>query len=74
MRSRLSKPKLGLSVQQPFCEAGETSDPAVSVPIVTVANFAEAAEPLPELDPPPSNLPTAFFVCPPSTVTPFQLS
>ena len=48
---RLNKPTVGFKPTTPFVEAGQVTEPSVSVPTVTAARFAEAATPDPELDP-----------------------
>ncbi len=57
IRSRLNKPIVGFKATTLFCPAGNINDPAVSVPIVTVAKFNVAATEEPELEPPTSYLP-----------------
>jgi hypothetical protein len=51
MPARLVNPTVGLIPTTPFAFAGQTMLPSVSVPNDTVAKFAEAAAPEPELDP-----------------------
>ena len=48
---RLAIPRLGLMPTRPLAPAGQTIEPSVSVPIVTVARFAAATTPEPELEP-----------------------
>src|ERR1700758_1473442 len=49
--ARLVRPTVGLMPTTPFALAGQTTLPSVSVPNDTVAKFAEAAAPDPELEP-----------------------
>src|SRR6516162_9251431 len=49
--ARLVRPTVGLIPTTPFALAGHTTLPSVSVPNDTVAKFAEAAAPEPELEP-----------------------
>jgi hypothetical protein len=52
MPPRLMSPTVGLTVTRPFCEAGDSSEPEVSVPIAAAANPAATATAEPELYPP----------------------
>src|SRR6184192_2242623 len=64
--ARLVSPTVGLMPTTPFAFAGHTTLPSVSVPRETVAKFAEAAAPDPELEPQGLRLmPYGLFVCPP---------
>src|SRR4029077_13420896 len=49
--ARLVRPTVGLMPTTPLALAGQTTLPSVSVPRDTVAKFADAAAPEPELDP-----------------------
>src|SRR5947207_15842711 len=49
--ARLVRPTVGLMPTTPLALAGQTMLPSVSLPNDTVAKFAEAAAPEPELDP-----------------------
>jgi hypothetical protein len=51
MPSRLTSPSVGLRPTTPFCAAGQTIEPSVSVPIVTWASAAAAATPDPDEEP-----------------------
>src|SRR3954452_2829000 len=51
MPLRLASPRVGLMPTSPFCPAGQTMEPSVSVPMVAVARSADAATPEPELEP-----------------------
>ena len=48
---RLRSPRVGLMPASPFAPDGQTIEPSVSVPTVTVARSADAATPEPELEP-----------------------
>src|SRR5689334_1081240 len=64
--ARLVRPTVGLMPTTPFALAGQTMLPSVSLPNETVAKFAEAAAPEPELD--PQGLRSMLYglcVCPP---------
>ncbi len=66
MPARLVRPTVGLMPTTPFALAGQTMLPSVSVPKDTVAKFAEAAAPEPELEPQGLRLmPYGLLVCPP---------
>ena len=52
MPARLMRPTVGLTVTSPFCVAGLSSEPEVSVPIAAAHNPAATATAEPELDPP----------------------
>src|ERR687888_266133 len=49
--ARLVSPTVGLSPTTPFAFPGQTTLPSVSVPSDTAAQLADAAAPLPELEP-----------------------
>ena len=51
MPVRLTRPSVGLMPTTPLAPAGQTIEPSVSVPTATVARFAAAATPDPELEP-----------------------
>src|SRR4026207_227169 len=51
MPARLTRPTVGLIPTSAQGEAGQGTDPSVSVPIVTAARLAAAAAPDPEDDP-----------------------
>ena len=51
MPERLHKPTVGLIPTRPLTDAGETTEPSVSVPIAIAHKFADAAEPDPALEP-----------------------
>jgi len=51
MPLRLIRPTVGLMPTMPLTEAGETTDPSVSVPTATAHRFAATATPEPELEP-----------------------
>src|SRR5258708_15436752 len=64
--ARLVRPTVGWMPTTPFALAGQTMLPSVSVPKDTVAKFAEAAAPEPELEPQGLRLmPYGLLVCPP---------
>ena len=46
------RPTVGLTVTRPFCVAGLSSEPLVSVPIAAAHKPAATATAEPELDPP----------------------
>ena len=48
---RLVSPTVGLMPTTPFMLAGQTMLPSVSLPMLTAVKFADAAAPLPELEP-----------------------
>jgi hypothetical protein len=48
---RLISPNVGLIPTIPFVDAGQTTEPSVSVPTASAQRFAETAAPDPELDP-----------------------
>src|SRR5271165_6892077 len=52
MPARLTSPTVGLTVTRPFWQAGDSSEPEVSVPIAAAASPAASAAAEPELDPP----------------------
>ena len=49
--SRLTRPIVGFSPTSPFCDAGDTIEPSVSVPTPSGARLAAIAAAVPELDP-----------------------
>src|SRR4051812_44677507 len=64
--ARLTSPTVGLIATTPFALPGQTMLPSVSLPNDTVAKFAEAAAPEPELE--PHGLRSSAYgllVCPP---------
>src|SRR5207245_9971150 len=64
--ARLTRPTVGLMPTTPFAFAGQTMLPSVSLPNDTVAKFADAAAPDPELDPQGlRSMPYGLCVCPP---------
>src|SRR5947207_7910845 len=64
--ARLVRPTVGLIPTTPLALAGQTMLPSVSLPNETVAKFAEAAAPEPELDPQGlRSIPYGLLVCPP---------
>src|SRR5438477_7383793 len=64
--ARLTIPTVGLIAATPFALPGQTMLPSVSLPNETVAKFADAAAPEPELEPQALRLmPYGLFVCPP---------
>src|SRR5579864_17994 len=64
--ARLVRPTVGLMPTTPFALAGQTTLPSVSVPSDTVAKFADAAAPDPELEPQGlRSIPYGLLVCPP---------
>src|SRR5260370_3297041 len=66
MPARLVRPTVGLMPTTPFALAGQTMLPSVSLPKDTVAKFAEAAAPEPELEPQGlRSMPYGLCVCPP---------
>jgi hypothetical protein len=71
MPARLTRPTVGLSPTSPQMEAGHTTEPSVSVPMVMVARLAAAAAPDPELE--PHGLRSSAYglcVCPPRALHP----
>jgi hypothetical protein len=52
---RLNKPVVGFRPIIEFCQEGERMEPEVSVPLLLLHNAATAT-PLPELEPPVSNI------------------
>src|SRR6266550_6620153 len=71
MPERLTRPSVGLMPTIPFAEAGQTTEPSVSVPIAAAQRLAATAAPDPELD--PHGLRSrayGFFVCPPRPLHP----
>src|SRR5260370_8537848 len=64
--ARLVSPTVGLMPTTPFALAGQTMLPSVSLPNDTVAKFADAAAPEPELEPQGiRSMPYRLCVCPP---------
>src|SRR5260370_25475511 len=64
--ARLVSPTVGLMPTTPFAFAGQTMLPSVSLPNDTVAKFADAAAPEPELEPQGlRSMPYGLCVCPP---------
>src|SRR5260370_21052658 len=64
--ARLVSPTVGLMPTTPFALAGQTMLPSVSLPNDTVAKFADAAAPEPELEPQGvRSMPYGVCVCPP---------
>src|SRR5258708_25419775 len=64
--ARLVSPTVGLIPTTPLALAGQTMLPSVSLPNDTVAKFAEAAAPEPELEPHGlRSMPYGLCVCPP---------
>src|SRR5713101_7628831 len=64
--ARLVSPTVGLMPTTPFALAGQTMLPSVSLPNDTVAKFADAAAPEPELEPQGfRSMPYGLCVCPP---------
>src|SRR5713226_5451129 len=64
--ARLVSPTVGLMPTTPFAFAGQTMLPSVSLPNETVAKFADAAAPEPELEPQGlRSMPYGLCVCPP---------
>src|SRR5207245_7401993 len=64
-------PRVGLIPTIPLAEAGHTTEPSVSVPMVKLHRFAATATPEPELE--PHGLRSSaygFFVCPPRPLQP----
>ena len=51
MPERLIKPTVGFIPTMPLVDAGQVTDPSVSVPTATTQRFAETAAPEPELEP-----------------------
>ena len=51
MPLRLSRPTVGLRPTRPLHEAGDTTEPSVSVPMATAHKLAATAAPEPELEP-----------------------
>src|ERR1700730_3792642 len=73
MPLRLTSPTVGLSPASPFAEAGQTTDPSVSVPTPATQRFAETAAPEPELD--PHGFRSSAYglrVCPPRPLQPLE--
>ena len=48
---RLNNPTVGLMPTTPFTDAGQVTEPSVSVPTATTQRFAETATPEPALEP-----------------------
>ena len=70
---RLSNPTVGLIPTKPLALAGHVIDPLVSVPMVNMARFADAATPEPALDPQGLLLGSyGFLVCPPRPLQPLE--
>src|SRR5215471_1545773 len=64
--ARLVSPTVGLMATTPFAFPGQTMLPSVSEPKDTVAKFAEAAAPEPELEPHGlRSMPYGLWACPP---------
>src|SRR6266567_7683627 len=64
--ARLVSPTVGLMPTTPLAFAGHTMLPSVSLPNDTVAKFADAAAPEPELEPQGlRSMPYGLCVCPP---------
>src|SRR5882762_5819889 len=64
--ARLVSPTVGLMATTPFALPGQTILPSVSEPNDTVAKFADAAAPEPELEPQAlRSMPYGLCVCPP---------
>src|SRR5216684_6561393 len=64
--ARLVSPTVGLIATTPLTLPGQTILPSVSEPIETVAKFAEAAAPEPELEPQAlRSMPYGLCACPP---------
>src|SRR6267378_6728883 len=64
--ARLVRPTVGLMATTPFTLPGHTMLPSVSEPNETVAKFADAAAPEPELEPHGlRSMPYGLLVCPP---------
>src|SRR4029077_13794427 len=64
--ARLTRPTVGLIAATPLALPGQTMLPSVSLPNDTVAKFAEAAAPEPELEPQGvRSMPYGVLVCPP---------
>src|SRR5258706_4550436 len=64
--ARLVSPMVGLIATTPLALPGQTMLPSVSLPNDTVAKFADAAAPDPELDPQGlRSMPYGLCVCPP---------
>src|SRR5712692_9104976 len=64
--ARLVSPTVGFMATTPLALPGQTMLPSVSLPNDTVAKFAEAAAPDPELEPQGlRSIPYGLFVCPP---------
>ena len=51
MPERLIKPTVGFIPTMPLVDAGQVTDPSVSVPTATTQRFAATAAPEPELEP-----------------------
>src|SRR5450631_3068742 len=68
---RLKRPTVGLMPTIPLTEAGDTTEPSVSVPIAKAQRLADTAAPDPALE--PDGLRSrmqGFFVCPPLLLQP----
>src|SRR5579863_4427291 len=66
-----SRPTVGLIPTMPFMDAGQTTDPSVSVPTATAHRLAATAAPEPELE--PHGLRSRAYglrVCPPRPLQP----
>src|SRR5579863_2341292 len=71
MPERLSRPSVGLMPTSPLAEAGQTTEPSVSLPTATAQRLAAVAAPEPELDPQGLRSSTyGFRVCPPRPLHP----
>src|SRR5262245_17199885 len=70
---RLTRPSVGLIPTSELAPDGQTIDPSVSVPMVTVARLAAAAAPDPLLDPHGLRSSTyGLLVCPPRPLQPLD--
>jgi len=68
---RLHNPTVGFKPTIPFAFDGHTIEPFVSVPIVSIAKFADAAAPDPELETHGfRDQSDGFFTCPPTLLHP----
>src|ERR1041384_6079180 len=70
---RLTRPSVGLMPTSSFVPAGQTIEPSVSVPLVTVGRSAAAAPAAP-LDAPQGFRSSTYglFVCPPRALQPLD--
>src|SRR5947208_9326309 len=70
---RLTRPSVGLMPTALLAPAGQTMEPSVSVPMVTLARFAAAPTPEPLLDPHGLRSSTyGLLVCPPRPLHPLH--